>query len=379
MIILIFMCGEGLGHTSRCLALGQELLSFGHEVYFGAYGYSKAFIEHKGYNVHNIPSEMTLIGNSGVFDRKASMKASMKNPLFFGKSIVSKLITKVKPEIVISDTYMLGVFAAKAMKLPTYLIVNHSKLEESFTNCGVSIAIMGKLTQKLYNSAFEKADKIIIPDYPLPFTVCRRNLDFTAKVREKIFYSGPLVRKIYEEIEEIPMDCPHILSLIGGFGYRDPIFRNVLKTARLDPSINYTLFPGPNLQPDKFTDLPENVQLLKFIDNPLLYFKNSDAIIVPGGHSTIMEALSFGVPILSVPDEGQLEQENNAIVIEEEGYGKRLGHSTPPKVILECIRIVIEDEQYRKKAERLRRLAKELNGPKAIREMLEEEVGKKEP
>lgn len=85
------------------------------------------------------------------------------------------------------------------MKLPAYMVLNNSKMEEGSENNGVPIIwMMGKLTQKLYNSAFEKADKFIIPGYPLPFTVCRRNIAFTAKVREKVFYSGPLVRKISE-------------------------------------------------------------------------------------------------------------------------------------------------------------------------------------
>ncbi len=90
-----------------------------------------------------------------------------------------------------------------------------------------------------------------------------------------------------------------------------------------------------------------------------------------------MEALSFGVPILSFPDEGHSEQESNATVVEEEGYGRMLSYSTPPEVVLECIREVLEDEAYRNKVERLQRLAGELDGPKAIRELLEKEIGKK--
>ena len=87
----------------------------------------------------------------------------------------------------------------------------------------------------------------------------------------------------------------------------------------------------------------------------------------------MMEALSFGIPILSFPDKGHSEQENNAEVIEEEGYGRMLSYSTPPEVILECIREVLEEEKYRNKTERLRRLARELDGPCAVREMLEKE------
>mgnify|MGYP003822235009 CR=1 FL=1 len=87
----------------------------------------------------------------------------------------------------------------------------------------------------------------------------------------------------------------------------------------------------------------------------------------------MMEALSFGIPILSFPDRGHSEQENNAEVIEEEGYGRMLSYSTPPEVVLECIREVLEEKRYRNKTERLRRLAIELDGPRAVREMIEKE------
>jgi UDP-N-acetylglucosamine--N-acetylmuramyl-(pentapeptide) pyrophosphoryl-undecaprenol N-acetylglucosamine transferase len=103
----------------------------------------------------------------------------------------------------------------------------------------------------------------------------------------------------------------------------------------------------------------------------------SEAVIAPGGHSTMMEALRFGTPILSFPDKGHSEQEKNAEVIEEEGYGKMLSYSASPEVLLECVREILEDEKYRHKTEKLRRLAIELDGPKAVREMLEKEVQKK--
>jgi UDP-N-acetylglucosamine--N-acetylmuramyl-(pentapeptide) pyrophosphoryl-undecaprenol N-acetylglucosamine transferase len=48
MRIMILICGEGLSQTSRCLALGKELLTAGYEVHFGAYGYSKKMVEKMG-------------------------------------------------------------------------------------------------------------------------------------------------------------------------------------------------------------------------------------------------------------------------------------------------------------------------------------------
>jgi UDP-N-acetylglucosamine--N-acetylmuramyl-(pentapeptide) pyrophosphoryl-undecaprenol N-acetylglucosamine transferase len=50
-----------------------------------------------------------------------------------------------------------------------------------------------------------------------------------------------------------------------------------------------------------------------------------------------------------------------------------LSYSTPPEVVLECIREVLEEKRYRNKTERLRRLTRELDGPRAVREMIEKE------
>jgi UDP-N-acetylglucosamine--N-acetylmuramyl-(pentapeptide) pyrophosphoryl-undecaprenol N-acetylglucosamine transferase len=377
MKILILICGEGLGHTSRCLALGKEFLIAGHKVHFGAYGYSKEMVEKTGYEANEIPSEIKLVGKAGTLDFTGSIEATLKNADILGGPKLLKLIKDKDPDVVISDSYYLGALSAFTLRIPVYLIINQSNMEDFFKNRGVPLRILGKITKGFYNQIFEKVDKIIIPDYPLPYTVCKKHLSFTPKIEEKLLYSGPLVKEKYEEVEEIPLQKPHIVSLIGGFGYREPIFRKVLETAKLDTSIYYTLISGPSFDPSKITDLPENVQLLKFIKDTYPYLKSSDAVIVPGGHSTIMEALSFGIPILSFPDKGHSEQENNAAVIEEEGYGRMLSYSTPPPVILECIREVLEEKKYRNKTERLRKLARELDGPNAVRKMLEKELSEK--
>ncbi len=377
MRIMLLICGEGLGHTSRCLALGKEFLAAGHEVSFGAYGYSKEMIEKAGYKASEIPSEVKLVGKAGALDISGSVEATLKNAKLLGGPRLLRLIKNTNPTVIVSDSYYMGAIAAFTRKIPVYIIINQSNMEEFFKNRGVPLRILGRMTKTIYNQIFEKVDKIIIPDYPLPYTVCKKNLSLTMKLDEKMFYSGPLLKEKYEEVEEIPLKKPHIVSLIGGFGYREPIFKKVLETARLDPSIHYTLISGPSLDPSKITDLPENVELLKFIKDTYPYLKSSDAVIAPGGHSTMMEALSFGTPVLSFPDKGHSEQENNAVVIDEEGYGRMLSYSTPPEVILECIREVLEEERYGNKMERLRRLARELNGPNAIREMLEKELGER--
>jgi UDP-N-acetylglucosamine--N-acetylmuramyl-(pentapeptide) pyrophosphoryl-undecaprenol N-acetylglucosamine transferase len=88
--------------------------------------------------------------------------------------------------------------------------------------------------------------------------------------------------------------------------------------------IHYTLISGPGIDPEQFSKIPENVEFTGFTENPFPYYKGSYLVITAGGHGTILESLSFGFPVLSFPDEKHIEQENNAAVIEEEGYGKRM-------------------------------------------------------
>ncbi len=229
MKTLILVCGEGLGHTSRCLALGKEFQNSRHDVYFGAYGYSKEVIEAAGNKTYEIPSEIKLVGKAGGLDFTGSIEATLKSADLLGGPKLFKLIRDISPDVIISDSYYLGTLAAFTLRIPVYLILNQSNMEEFFKNRGVSLRILGEMTKIFYKEVFEKVNKIIIPDYPLPYTVCKKNLKFDSRLQDRIVYSGPLVGEKYEDVKEIPLEKPHIISLIGGFGYREPISEKLLK------------------------------------------------------------------------------------------------------------------------------------------------------
>lgn len=377
MKVFIFICGEGLGHTSRCIALGQELLAAGHEVYLGAYGYSKEFIERKEYKTVEIPPEIKLVGESGSLNLKSSIISTLKNESVFDIFKVLNLLKEKKPDIVVSDSYFTGVVASKIRRIPVYLIVNQSNMETFFKDGGIAIRTMGGIIKQFYTCIFRRVDRIIIPDFPMPYTVCRLNLAFEENISKNLFFSGPLALEKFDDVKAEVLQKPHVLSLIGGFGYREPIFRKVIEVAELDKSINYTLLSGPSLNPDVFSHLPENVTIKCFINDQFPYLKASDLVIAPGGHSTIMEALTFGVPVISFPDMNHSEQESNAAVIDLEGYGRRLDYSASPEEILRSIKELLKDEKINHKVEIMKKLSKDLNATAKIKELLESESNSK--
>lgn len=371
MRTLILVCGEGLGHTSRCIALARELVFAGHEVYFGAYGYSQELIERKGYNVSTIPSEITLVGEAGALDLKASIVETVKKGRFLGIISIKRLIKKTRPDVVISDSYFTGILGSKAMQVPCYIIMNQSNMEEFFKNKGVSSRLLGELVKKFYSGVFKITDGIIIPDYPMPYTICRKNISFNGKLLRKVFYSGPVVGKVYKEVVSAHVQHPHVLSTVGGFGYREPLLLKVIEAAEMSPDIYYTLLAGPSVDPGKFTGLPSNVNILQFISDQFPYIKGSEVVIAPGGHSTLMETLSFGIPVLSFPDRDHTEQQNNASVIAENGLGYCLDYFSSPDEILLYIKEIVYNRKFVENAESMRQLSEQMNGANAICKLLE--------
>lgn len=368
------MCGEGLGHTSRCLALGKEFMAAGHEVYFGAYGHSKKLVEKTGYKAYEVTPEIKLTGESGTFDIRKSIKETLQNISPSGFRKIQRLIEELKPDVVLSDGYYMGILAAQAKKTPVYFIGHQFNMVEFFQNQDFLVKVAGKLVKSFYNYIFRSVDGIIVPDFPLPYSVNRKNFILTKSINNTIFFSGPLIRCKYSEIESKTFQHPNVLSTIGAFGYRAAIFRSILEAAKLDHSIHYTFISGPEIDSEQFSNTPENVEFTGFTENPFPYYKGSDLVITAGGHGTILESLSFGLPVLSFPDKKHVEQENNATVLEEEGYGKRMSYLTGPEVILAYIKEILEGEEYYKKTRRLRELAEELDGPVAVRKFLEEKV-----
>jgi UDP-N-acetylglucosamine--N-acetylmuramyl-(pentapeptide) pyrophosphoryl-undecaprenol N-acetylglucosamine transferase len=374
MEILLFMCGEGLGHTSRCLALGKEFLAGGHKIYFGAYGNSKKLVEKTGYRAYEIPREIKLAGESGIFDIRKSIKETLQNisPSEFRK--LQRLIEELKPDVVLSDGYYIGILAAQAKKTPVYFIGHQFNMVEFFQKQDFLVTVAGKLVKSFYDHIFRSVDGIIVPDYPLPYSVNRKNFTLTKSINNTILFSGPLIRCKYSEIESKKFQHPNVLSMIGAFGYRAAIFRRLLEAAKLNQNIHYTFISGPEIDSEQFSKIPENVEFTGFTENPFPYYKGSDLVITAGGHGTILESLSFGLPVLSFPDEKHIEQENNATVLEEEGYGKRMSYLARPEFILASIREILEGEEYYKKTLKLRELAEELDGPATVRKFLEEKI-----
>ncbi len=378
MKFLIFVCGEGLGHTGRCISLANELQSSGHSICIGAYGYSKELIEKSGHAVSDIPRELKLSGKNGSLDLKSSILQTAKGISPGKMKNVFDLVKSIQPDFVISDGYYLGILASIKNKNPTCIIVNQSRMQDFFANKGFVVEIVGSMVRKFYTWIYNNVNIIFIPDFPPPFTICGSNLAFPERFNDKIEFSGPVLRKRPDEV--IPKDDikrPHVLCSIGGFGYRLQIFKTIIEAAKMDGDIHYTLIGGPDLDYNLLEEVPENVDIRKLVSDPFPYYRSVDMVICTGGHGTITEALSFGLPVISFPDRLHNEQQNNASFVENNRYGRKFTYSVTPEELMQAVHSLINDETFRSNVSVLKKKAQRMHGPAYIRKRLESYSGSK--
>jgi uncharacterized protein (TIGR00661 family) len=150
--------------------------------------------------------------------------------------------------------------------------------------------------------------------------------------------------------------------------------QKVISTAKLDKNIHYTIVTGPNISPAQLTEVPENVEVQEFIADLFSYYKSTDVVISACGHGTTMETLSYGVPMLVFPDEGQREQENNAQLVDEMGYGKRMDYQMTADSLLKSIKEVLGSRKIKDNTDMLKSMAYELEGAVFMRKLLEKEI-----
>ncbi|EHP85307.1 MJ1255/VC2487 family glycosyltransferase [Methanotorris formicicus] len=360
MKILISICGEGFGHTTRCIAVGEELKNQ-YDIAFIAYGKSKDYIESLGYEVFETYPEIKLTGYEGKFDIKKSIFNKEYNPTKAIKKEM-EIIKYYKPDLIISDCKYSTVIAAGFLKKPYYIITNQNYTKTNKKEKFIVYPVMGML-----NVINISAEEVLVPDLPLPYTICEYNL----KIIDNLEFIGPLVRYKPKNIK----DEGYILSVIGGFEYRYRILKHLAEIAvKNDLNVKLvcgSLEVGKQLENyiNKLTDDPKNIEVIPFTNNMEKLIKNCSFIVCHGGHSTIMESISFGKPIIVIPDLDHPEQENNAQKVQDLGCGIYISHNEIEKLEF-AINEIQNNKIYFENAKKLKKLCKKYNGRDNVKKII---------
>jgi UDP-N-acetylglucosamine--N-acetylmuramyl-(pentapeptide) pyrophosphoryl-undecaprenol N-acetylglucosamine transferase len=313
MRILFVVCGEGLGHASRSTKLARYLENFGHTCIFASYGKVYDFIEKQGgFQVYETPGEVRLEGENGYFSISKTLWSSKGVMVNLGKSLnsIRHIIAEHSIDLLVSDTMYGAVTAARVESIPSIFITN----QNSFSTADDSDSRYWRILSKIVGKYLTVPDRVIVPDFEPPHTVCGYNLDLNNGYKPVFNFVGP-INDI--DITRYDLKKETIFASFGGEPFKVPLYHMLKNIADERPFHKFEAFSTTPGLPEP----SDNFRIYGYVDDLHSYMAHARVMILHGGLTTLHESLLFRKPSVMIIDPHHPEQWNNARKIEEMGAG----------------------------------------------------------
>lgn len=308
MRILYGVVGEGMGHATRSLVVLEHLLSSGHEIRIVVSGRAHGFLTERlrgrpGLRIDEITG-LTLSYFGNRLDKSQSLFENLrKSPKSIKKNLEVYRRTAEQgfaPEVVISDFESWAALYAINHRLPVISIDN----------------------MQVINRCRHDRDVIGARDwnYRLARLAVKAKVPGAYHYLVTSFFYPPVRKKRTTLLP--PIVRPEISAAVREPGEHVVVYQ----TASTNDALLATLrkLPGEfRVYGMRRAERLGNVVLRDFSATGFVEdLRTARAVLAGGGFSLLSEAVTLGVPALSVPVEQQFEQELNARYLESLGYGE---------------------------------------------------------
>lgn len=369
--------GVGLGHASRLVMVADQLQNNDVRVRFSSFGEAASYITMRGYECATVAPVEFAWSMEGGF----SIKNSLANiPLWFANfsrqvNQETRNMTTYSPDIIVSDSRLSPLLAAKLLRIPSIVILNQVKLLLSPRLRELAVArLFEKMVGELLGSMWNMADRVLIPDLPPPYTISAHNvwevgstaprLEYIGFTSPKPFVTEGEVNRVVKKLEFDRSRPVVFIHVSGPAGTRMALVRVALEASKmLDSKIQFVISEGNargSTEPRKIGESGWYYEWCPVRDE---IFAMSELLVLRGGHVALSEAIQFGRPVVTVPIENHGEQLGNSAKIAELGMGVMLRpKGLKAEQLASSISEVLGNPQYRRKAAELQKMTEKLNG-----------------
>ncbi len=301
--ILYALNGQGRGHTSRSLAVADELRRRGHEVTFCCGGEAAERLLRRE-PVVEVPAPREIVRANRV---RLLASARHNAPLAARlPAIVEELAGRVRelnPALVVSDFEPLAPRAARRLGVPAVALDRQHLLTEArvpvplrhrasaaLTHLGVSVMVPRALFARL-----------LVPTFS----------PFPLRAGSRAELLPPILRA--DVREAVPSDAGHVLVYVNHPAGTGRLLR-ALGAAEAD-FVVYNL-PRP---PQEYANLAFRPASRRGFVRDLAACR---AVVCTAGFTLLSEALWLGKPVLALPNRGFFEQTLNALALARTGRGE---------------------------------------------------------
>lgn len=318
-------CGIGLGHVSRCFPIATEVQRRGGEVLFSTYLEGVDYVTKHSFPVVKAPEIFLETNDTGSVDLRLTVsKKGMTAFLTLMKQVQFEIkqIQAFDPDVIFSDTRVSTIIAAKILRKPCLLMLNQflprapRDEETNFWKIvdGTVMTVLGRI--------WTLANRVIIPDYPEPYTISLDSLRAPERYQTKM----DLVGSILGIKPEDNVDPQHIRDELSVRDDQILVYAGISGPRSERMSLIQMLIPIFQGFPDRFhvvmsTGDPDggnepkrdgNLTLIPWIIDRFAFLNACDVVISRGGHETIMQSIGYMKPSIIIPTPRHPEQYGNA-------------------------------------------------------------------
>lgn len=369
--------GVGIGHASRLVMVADQLQGNGVNVRFSSFGEAASYVSMKGYECAKVAPVEFAWSMEGGF----SVKHSIANvPVWFTNfsrqvNQETRNMTLYSPDVIVSDSRLSPLVAAKLSRIPSIVILNQVKLLLSPRLRQLAIArLFEGMVGEFLGSMWNLADRVLIPDLPPPYTISAHNVWDIGSSARRLEYIGFTSPKHYVSEDEINK----VAGRLGFYRSRPVVFIHVSGPAqtrmslvrvaleavkKLDPKIQFVISEGRANGKTEPARIGESGWYYEWCPVRDEIFAMSDLLVLRGGHVALSQAIQFGKPVVTVPIENHGEQLGNSTKIAELGMGIMLHpKGLKPEQLTGAISEVLVGTEYKKKTVELQKMTEKLNG-----------------
>jgi len=384
--VYISACGIGLGHIGRMVAVADELVKLGAEPVFSTYGPAFPYIRAAGYEAYESPVLMWEENDDGSVSTGRSFSRLGQYMRVFRDHLAQERerIFRLGPDAIVSDSRYSTLFVEDEFDAPFFFVSNQVRFLMPDWRAGGFPRLASDLISRANYHWLRDAAKIFVPDFPLPDSISRENMDVPPEVLSRLSFTGPVSRKAPEDIPDVDHirrrygfgDDLFVYAAVSGPGRsRAPIIEALKKVLPGFRRKSLIVRGEPGNASAEWLD--EWVNIRGWADDRYELLKACDVVVSRPGLTTISEILRFGKPCVLIPTPGQSEQEGNARSMERLGAARvieqsRVDHRTLKEALED---IVTRSAEFERKTSRLRDMTAKMGGARKIAETIVDEIG----
>lgn len=371
-------CGIGLGHVGRCLPIAKRMEEREAQVLFSTYKEGYRYAQQEKLHVVKVPPIDFVVKPDGTVDFKQSLVNI--GPFLSSFTLLKQVEAEIdimkafKPDVVVSDSRASPLIAARLLGIPHICILNQFQIIVPRRTRFLRLARLADAgTLAIIGKMWTSGKRVLIPDYPEPYTLSAGNLRIPKVYQKRVRLIGPIIPVRPDELpsqkqirKKLGLDesKPVIFAPISGPVKERAYFTGALRKIFEDFPEDYQIvmslgYPNGSTEPVRMG----NVTVYKWMHNRFEHLKACDLVVARAGHGTLAQSICYGKPSVLIPTPSHTEQLNNARRAVELGITEMIVQDKLDKQkLLGAIQRLLKDKRFKDRIKQIQEEVMKLDG-----------------